>query len=219
VKINGSGAAGATDLLHLCKQYLELYPSPCRAGEGRLKIPSSNLMPAHFLPSPAKWKKGRGREGAWAGAAGGKMVPCRKRCWCGAAAPKPAVTLEIGGTAPGLLREQESELWHRVRRRAGAGAKPSESGKSLISRGFGAGSCLRSKEGFYFDRLNLQYLYVWNKIIIKVMLNLCPSPLRESAAKSNIKNPNCKALFYCLFSTFLTLSLSWCLKSHWSYDC
>lgn len=39
-----------------------------------------------------------------------------------------------------------------------------------------------------------------------MMLNLCPSPLRESTVKSNIKNPNCKALFYCLFSTFLTLN-------------
>lgn len=58
----------------------------------------------------------------------------------------------------------------------------------------------------YFHHLNLQYLYVCNKVIMKTMLNLCPSPLWESTVKSNIKNPNCKALFYCLFSTFLTLN-------------
>lgn len=30
-------------------------------------------MPAHLFPSPAKLKKGKGKEGAWAGAAGGEM--------------------------------------------------------------------------------------------------------------------------------------------------
>lgn len=104
----------------------------------------------------------------------------------------------------------EPGLWHRVGRREGASVKPRESGTNLISRGFGSGSDLKSKEGFvlwsYFHHLNLQYLYVCKKVIIKPMLNLCPSPFWESTVRSNTKNPNCKALFYCLFSTFLTLN-------------
>lgn len=42
----------------------------------------------------------------------------------------------------------EPGLGHRVGRRDGAGTKPSESGTSLISRGFGSGSDAKSKEGF-----------------------------------------------------------------------
>lgn len=57
MKINGSSVGGDTYLLHLCKQYLEIHPSPCCAGEGRVKILSSNLTPAHLFPSLAKLKK------------------------------------------------------------------------------------------------------------------------------------------------------------------
>lgn len=53
---------GATYLLHLCKQCLEIYPSPCCAGEGRVKILSSNLMPAYLFSSAVKLKRGQGKE-------------------------------------------------------------------------------------------------------------------------------------------------------------
>lgn len=114
MKINGSGMGGATYLLHLCKQCLEIHPSPRCAREGRVKILSGNLMPAHLFPSPAKLKKKkRERKDAWAGAAGREVFTCEapaspaeSAAGVGPTAPKRTTTLEISEMALGFLRER-----------------------------------------------------------------------------------------------------------------
>lgn len=207
---------GRSSSLHLCKQCVEIYPSPCAPEQAGYRSHRATWCRLIYFPHPPNQKKGKEKKGTWAGAAGGEMGTSE------APAPQPKVLLAWGhgietpwntgnqGNGSRFTPRAEPGLQHCVGRRDGAGVKPSESGTSLISWGFGSGSDLKSKEGFvlwsYFHHVNLQYLYICKKVIIKPMLNLCPSPFWESTVRSNTKNPNCKALFYCLFSTFLTLN-------------
>lgn len=146
MKINSGGTGwGATYWLHLCKQYLEIYPSPWRQSKDPIKqLDACSFI---FFTCQIRTKKEKG-----------KMLGLELRAgrwFCVKYQHPQHQNTGNWWNGSSFIPRPESELRHLVRRRDGAGAKPSESGKSRISRGFGSGSYLQSKEGFSFDRISI----------------------------------------------------------------
>lgn len=170
-------------------------PSRCRATEGRVKLPSSNLMPANLFSSPSKLKKREGEKGR---AQSGQFLALTSRNNSAGASTTASVSGQWLWDYPAAAFNHRDFVPRRL------GQNPVVWG----SAGFYGALGLREQRGVWlWSRLHprhLQYLCVCHEGITKPMVNLCPGPLRKSAVKSNVKNPNCKALFYCLFSTFLT---------------
>lgn len=144
---------GGSSSLHLCKQCVEMYPSPC--GAGRLQIPSSNSMPAHLFPSPAKLKKGKG-EGRWGdGEEWNTSTPSWKHCWHRAMALKPPGTLGIREMAPSLLRGQSLGLGIVWEEGTGPVRSPVSRGQAWFHGALDQGLIQKAKRDLYFDPISI----------------------------------------------------------------
>lgn len=137
MKINSGGTGGEllTDFICANSIWKSIPPR-----EGRVKILSSNLMPAHLFSSPVKMKKEKG-----------KMLGLELRAgrWFCVKYQHPQHQ-NTGNRWNGssFIPRPESELRHLVRRRDGAGAKPSESGKAEFHGALDQGLTYKAKRDF-----------------------------------------------------------------------
>lgn len=156
MKINSGGTGGEllTDFICANSIWKSIPPR-----EGRVKILSSNLMPAHLFSSPVKlkWKKKRERCLGWSCGQGDGFV------W--STSIPSTKTLEIGEMAPVLFRDQSLSFGILYEEGTGPVQSPVSRGKPNFT-GLWIRVLLTKQRGIflwsYFHHLNLQCLCVYN---------------------------------------------------------
>lgn len=133
----------------------EMYPSLSRAG--RLQIPSSNSMPAHLFPSPAKLKKGKG-EGRCLGGEMGWVKhqhPQLKALLAQGHGTEPPGTLGMREMAPGLLQGQSLGLGIVWEEGTGPVRSPVSRGQAWFHGALDQGLTQQAKRDLYFDPISI----------------------------------------------------------------